>query len=98
MNYEVLLRPEAEADITEAYRWYEKQDEGLGEEFLRSVDACFAAVQRTPTAYPGAHRNVRRALLRKFPYGIFYLIEADRLIVLACFHARRDPKQWQERL
>lgn len=44
MNYEVLLRPEAEADITEAYQWYEEQAEGLGEEFLRAVDACLAAV------------------------------------------------------
>lgn len=98
MNYEVLIRPEAETDITEAYEWYEEQAEGLGEEFLRAVDACFAAIQRIPTAYSPIHRQVRRALLRRFPYGIFYIIEADRIIVLACFHARRNPKQLQERL
>lgn len=98
MNYEVLLRPEAEADITEAYQWYEGQAEGLGEEFLRAVDACFAAVQRIPTAYSPIYKHVRRALLRRFPYAIFYIIEADRIIVLACFHARRNPKQWQARM
>lgn len=98
MNYELLLRPEAEADIGEAYRWYEAQTDGLGEEFLRAVDACFATVQRTPMAYTPVHKNVRRALLRKFPYGIFYLFEADCIIVLACFHARRNPKQLQTSL
>lgn len=98
MISEVLLRPEAEADIGEVYQWYEAQAEGLGEEFLRALDACLAAVQRTPTAYSQIHQDVRRALLRKFPYGLFYLIEADRIIVLACFHARRDPKQWQGRM
>jgi len=67
MNYEVLLRPEAEADIREVYQWYEEQAEGLGEEFLRAVDACFASVQRTPTAYAMIHKDIRRALLRKFP-------------------------------
>lgn len=98
MNYEVLIRPEAEADIGEAYHWYEEQNEGLGEEFLRAIDACLAAVQRVPMAYSPIHKHVRRALLRRFPYGLFYFIEADRIIILGCFHVRRNPKQWQERL
>lgn len=98
MNYEVLLRPEAEADIGEAYQWYEEQTEGLGEEFLRAVDACLVAVQRIPTAYSPIHKHVRRALVRKFPYGVFYFIEVDRIIVLACFHVRRNPKQWLARI
>lgn len=97
MIYEVLLRPEAEADIGEAYQWYEEQAEGLGEEFLRAVDACFSSLQRMPMAGPATYKDVRRSLLRKFPYGIFYIIEVDRVIILACFHARRDPKQWQDR-
>ncbi len=97
MIYEVLLRPEAEADIGEAYQWYEEQAEGLGEEFLRAVDACFSSLQRTPMAWPATYKDMRRSLLRKFPYGIFYIIEADRVMILACFHARRDPKQWQDR-
>lgn len=58
MNYEVLLRPEAEADIGESYRWYEGQVEGLGEEFLRAVDASISSIQRNPSAYVPIHNNV----------------------------------------
>lgn len=98
MNYEVLLRPEAEADLEESYRWYENQVDGLGEEFLRAVDARISLIQRNPSAFAPIHRDVRRALVRKFPFGIFYFIEADRVIVLSCFHVRRNPRQWQARL
>lgn len=98
MIYQIVLRPEAEFEVTEAYVWYEGQAVGLGEEFLRAVDACFAAIQRNPPSYPLIHKEVRRALLRKFPYCIFYLVESETVVVLACFHARRDPKQWQDRV
>lgn len=97
MTHQIVLRPEAEFEITEAYVWYEGQATGLGEEFLRTVDACFAAIQRNPTSYSLIYKEVRRALLRKFPYCIFYIIESETVVILACFHARRDPKQWQDR-
>ena len=98
MKYEVLLRSEAETDIREAYQWYEMQAQGLGEEFIKAVDACLASVQRSPMAYSSIYRDIRRDLQRRFPYGIFYLIEADRVIVIACFHARRDPQGLQSRM
>jgi hypothetical protein len=50
------------------------------------VDACLAAIERNPTAYAVVHKQVRRALLRRFPYGIFYLVEGETIIALACFH------------
>ena len=49
-------------------------------------------------AYPIVHHQIRRALIRKFPYGIFYFIEGDTIVVIACFHAKRDAKRWQERV
>jgi plasmid stabilization system protein ParE len=61
------------------------------------ADACLAAVGRNPQAFPVVHEQVRRALLRKFPYVLFYLVEAERIVVLACFHARRDPADWLRR-
>ncbi len=90
MNYEVLMQREAEADVRAAYQWYEAQDDGLGEEFLRAIDARLAAIQRNPFAYVTVHKDVRRALLRRFPYALFYFTEADRIVVMACFHARRS--------
>ncbi len=51
-------------------------------------------VRRT---YPLVHKELRRMLIRRFPYGLFYLMEEGMIVLLAVFHARRDPKQWQSR-
>lgn len=98
MNYKLIIRPEAEFDIQEAFEWYEERDSGLGSEFVRAADSCLAAIGRNPLAYPLVHREVRRALVRRFPYGIFYLLEEDPIVVIACFHVKRNPQQWQSRI
>lgn len=103
LTRELLLRPEAEAEIGEALSWYKQQAEGLDSEFLRAVEGCLNAIKRNPLAYPVVHKPVRRALLRKFPYSVFFLYEQtdaedERIVVLACFHARRNPKQWRVRM
>ena len=89
---EVVFRPEARADLESAYRWYEDRRRGLGEELLLVVDAVVEQIRRAPEAYPVIHRSVRRALTRRFPYGVFYVVEPKRLVVLAIFHGRRDPE------
>ena len=90
-SYRLLIRPEAESDLTAAYRWYEDKDAGLGEEFLRTVEASLLGVQKNPQAYQKIHKEVRRALTKRFPYGIFYLIDNDTVSILGVLHARRDP-------
>ena len=97
MTYKVIVRPEAEREIQEAFDWYEERSEGLGLEFLRVADACLSIVQRNPVAYQIVHEPVRRALLRKFPYALFYLIREDTIVVIACFHVKRSPADWQRR-
>jgi len=91
----ISLRPRAEADLADAFGWYEERLPGLGLAFLLSVDACFARIQRYPEAWPEAHRRVRRAPLRRFPYGVFYVIREDRIDVLAVYHARRRPRSFE---
>jgi toxin ParE1/3/4 len=88
------FRPEAESDIAAAYGWYEGRATGLGEEFLRALDVAVASILRNPMAHPEKHRGVRRALLRRFPYGLFYLADDQQITVLACLHARRSPRRW----
>ncbi|WP_017325580.1 type II toxin-antitoxin system RelE/ParE family toxin [Synechococcus sp. PCC 7336] len=97
MSYALLIRPEAELDIQDAYQFYEERDRGLGSEFVRAIDACFSKIGRHPLACPLVHRQIRRALVRKFPYCIFYIVENNKIIVIACFHAKRDPQRWQDR-
>jgi len=77
MSNRLFVRSEASQDIRSAFAWYEQKIQGLGLEFLRSVDACMAGIARNPLAFPKAHREIRRSLLRKFPYSVFYVLEAD---------------------
>jgi plasmid stabilization system protein ParE len=91
------MRPAARAEIEEAYRWYEDQRPGLGEAFLGMVREILAAVEEAPLRYPVIRKGVRRALLRRFPYSILYLVEPDATVVLACFHGSRDPQEWHGR-
>ncbi len=93
----IVIQLEAQVEIAEAYNYYESVSNGLGAAFLLAVEACIDGIQRSPEMYAVVYKEVRRGLLRRFPYGIFYIVEADQIIVLACFHARRDPKQWQQR-
>lgn len=97
MTYKVVVRPEAAREIQEAFDWYEGRSAGLGLEFLRAADACLSGVRRNPSAFQPVHEQVRRALLRKFPYALFYLISEDTIVVVACFHVRRSPADWQRR-
>lgn len=97
MSHIPILRPEAEDDLTEAIAWYNKQVPGLGSEFLHIVGAAIESIANNPRQYPAIYKDVHRALTRRFPYGIFCLIKNNRVVILAIFHAKRDPKHWQDR-
>jgi len=98
MNGSVIVRPEAERDIDDAYMWYEERRPGLGAEFLLCVEEGFAKIRRHPEMYPVVHKNIRRTLIRRFPYGIFYLRGQTSVIIIGVSHAHRDPETWRSRL
>lgn len=98
MSRRLVVRPDAETEMTDAYDWYEDRVPGLGSEFLLCVDAVFCAIQRTPQRYPRVHKTARRALTRRFPYEIIFVEDDERIVVLSVFHAKRNPKRWQERI
>jgi plasmid stabilization system protein ParE len=98
MAVELVLAPEAESDIAEAYDWYEDRRVGLGEEFLSSVDACLEGTRRWPDMYPVVHEHFRRALIRRFPYAVFYEKSESIVTVYAVFHTSRDPEKLRRRL
>jgi plasmid stabilization system protein ParE len=98
MNYRLIIRPEAELDLEDAFAWYESQDPGLGSEFVRAIDACISTIGRNPLAYRLIYQQARRALVRRFPYCLFYIVEEDIIFVIGCFHSKRNPRDWQDRL
>jgi len=98
MSRRLIVRPEAEAEMTDAFDWYEERVPGLGFEFLSCVDAVFSAIQRSPQHFPRVHKTARRALSRRFPYAIIFVEDDERVVVLSVFHAKRNPKRWLERI
>jgi len=90
VKYELLLRGKAKADIRRAARWYEYQRKGLGREFVAEVDATLARLETNPEQYEIVHREIRHAILRRFPYGVFYRIRTVKISVFAVLHLKRD--------
>jgi len=93
----LLLRPEATVEIQEARDWYEQRRQSLGDEFMAAVREALTAVEASPQRYPVVRRDIRRALLRRFPYSLLYIMEPERTVVIACFHGKRNPRSWYSR-
>ncbi|HTU23708.1 MAG TPA: type II toxin-antitoxin system RelE/ParE family toxin [Gemmataceae bacterium] len=98
MAAKLIIAPEAEQDIDEAYAWYEGHRVGLGEEFMSCVDACIQAITRTPQMHAVYYETYRRSLVRRFPYVVFYEYVEDTVTVYGVFHTSVDPNKWRERL
>lgn len=87
----VRIQPAAQVDIASALEWYGHRGIDLAERFLGAFDETMEIIVRMPDAFPVVHRQVRRALMRSFPYCIYYFVDGNRLVVIAVFHMRRDP-------
>jgi len=92
------LTPEAELDLDEAYSWYQAQRPGLAADFLAAVGTCIASIRRRPEAYQLVDPTMRRALLRRFPYAVFYQVGAvvdvtDNFAVERTRFTRRSPRR-----
>lgn len=98
MKRPVHLLPEAERELEDAFWWYERQRSGLGLEFLLAFDAAVERLRRLPKGYELVALRTRKALLRRLPYLVLYATEAERLLVTAVFHGRRDPHRRSDRV
>lgn len=97
MKLPVVWMPEASAELQYARAWYDNARPALGERFALAVDATVEAIAERPLQFPVVHRGRRRAGVRRFPYGVFFEVQETRIVVIACFHSKRDPRQWQSR-
>jgi toxin ParE1/3/4 len=96
MSYQLKIRKRAEKNIAEAYVWYEKQRLGLGDDFLLCTDAAIMTIISNPFLFQIRHKNIHCALIPRFPYGLFYFVDNEKIIVAAVFHLSRDPKLWKK--
>ena len=93
----LVVRPEAELDAQEAGAWYEGEQRDLGFRFLREVSAAFQRVENGPLQFPLVFRDIRHAILHRFPFGVFFVLEDDVATVLAITHLHRHSDAWQAR-
>jgi toxin ParE1/3/4 len=98
----IRTEPDASAELAQAANWYERQREGLGIEFLESIDAALELIARFPhagSAVPDVPEElrVRRVPVQRFPFHVIYLELADVIRVLAFAHDRRKPGYWHSR-
>jgi plasmid stabilization system protein ParE len=96
MNF--CLLPAAQAELDDAFQWYEAQTTGLGDRFLAEVVHAFGLIQQFPSAWHPLSTNTRRCRLKRFPYGVIYSHVGEEIVVLAVAHLHREPNYWSKRL
>ena len=97
MTRRLVVRPQAQSEILEARHWYDQQQAGLGEQFALEVDLTVSAVLERPLSFPVVHVATCRAIVRRFPYGVFFHILLDEIVILGIVHGHRKPSRWRER-
>lgn len=97
MAQRLVVQPQSDLDIQAAAVWYEDQRAGLGMRFLEELDVVFQRIEDNPRQFPRIDSNVRRALLRHFPYGVYFVEGTTDLAVLAVLHLHREPDMWKSR-
>jgi plasmid stabilization system protein ParE len=91
------IQPAAVRDAETAPKWYEAQRPGLGIEFILELDAAIEKAVEAPETYELKYRKVRRVLMRRFPYAVYFVLERNVVEVFAILHQHRDPTTWQSR-
>lgn len=91
MKLRMVIRQDAADELREAKRWYDSQRIGLGRDFAAEVAQTVRAARETPERFPFVEGKVQRALLKRFPFGVFFRVRQDELVVIAVFHLRRNP-------
>lgn len=100
MSYQIKILPDAFKDLKAAKKWYNKQRENLGEEFKTEVNKEIAYIGKNPEHYQRKYKELRQSLVTRFPYAIFYLVEASakRIVIFGVLHTRRNPELVRKRL
>ena len=98
MTYRIRIRPQAERDVHSTISWYEEQQPGLGRNFISELDAVYERLAANPYFYAAILHGVRRAIMRRFPHGVYYLVANSEVRVLAVLDMARDPAIWRGRV
>lgn len=98
MSLPVVLRDEAEAEFDAAFDYYEAQQPGLGVDFVARVHKVFERIAANPQMHGVVLADIRKAVVTRFPFCVFYRADANQVEVISVFHTSRDPSIWQDRI
>lgn len=96
-EYRLVAESAVDHDIAAAFDWYERQQTGLGRQFLDELRGTYDRIAYNPFTYQDIRSGIRRALVRRFPYAVYFAVEGDVVVVLAVLHVNRNPDEWQRR-
>jgi plasmid stabilization system protein ParE len=96
-RYRLVAEPQVDFDIAAAADWYENEQPGLSLKFLDELGFTYDRIAEGPLKYEHLKSGIRRALVRRFPYAVYFAVEDEGIIVLAVLHAARHPAEWQRR-
>jgi len=96
-NFRLVINPFAELDLHASFEFYELQRDGLGKDFIKEIDSTLKRIQSNPRQFSQHKRNIRKALVEKFPFTVFFYLTGDLINIFAIFHFSRDPKRLVKR-
>ena len=92
------FHPEAETEFVRAVEYYEEREEGLGLDFAVEIYSAIERILAHPKAWLVLEDDIRRSLVRRFPYGLLYAEEEDKIFITAVMHLHREPDYWKHRM
>jgi len=94
----LIYHPDAEAELIEAAQFYEDRSAALGVEFLDAASLAVADILEVPDRWSVIEADVRRYLMSRFPFAIYYRVMPDHIRILTFKHHSRHPDYWRNRL
>lgn len=94
----IAFHPDVSRDIHGSYKWYEKELDGLGLQFISELENGFDAVSYAPSTWPIFEYGFRRYILARFPFSVIYKEEENEVFIVAVMHNSRNPEYWKERV
>ena len=96
--FSIELSDEAEVDFDKSYEFYYEDSSKVAETFFNQINLCFENIKQNPKSFPIAHKDLRKYVVKKFPFVIYYRILDTEIQVIAIFHTSRNPEIWNERI
>ncbi len=96
--FSIELSDEAEGDFDKSFEFYYEDSPKVANTFFKQINLCFESIKQNPKSFPVAHKDVRKYVVKKFPFVIYYQIIDTVIQIIAIFHTSRNPEIWNERI